>query len=199
MTVLRFAQQNNAFNAWFARINNVVVRYLPYATAFFTRNFIANYYLEPQNATGVVTMQTLVRDALTLEANNYAPPANPNFLVLAGAQCLTDLQQLDVPIYYYRIGMLEIVDSSGTQVPIPATVTINNPAPPPATIAFPVVINRATFLANAPATAIVDAQQVQVLGGALGAYTARVNMLQTSIVNALAVAGIDPRRTIPVN
>ncbi len=164
MTILRYAQTNNAFNAWFNRLNNVVVRYLPYATAYFRNSILSQYYLDMDNATGTTTLLEFVRRALTIEANRYVAPAVPNFLALADPQCLIDVQQLDVPIYYYRIGMQEIINSAGGQVPIPATITIYNNAIPPQPIPYNVAIGRATFLPDTPTTDIVDVQQVQVLG-----------------------------------
>ncbi|WP_341843666.1 DUF4135 domain-containing protein [Chitinophaga caseinilytica] len=201
MTVLAFAEQNLAFNGWFARLNNVVVRYLPYPTSFFKNSFVTPYYLNPMNATGnAYTLQQLITGELTAKANNYVPGANPDFLSLAGVQCLTDLQQVDIPIYYYRIGMQEIIDSNGAQVPIPATVTINNAAPPPATVPFQVapVLGRATFLANIPTTTIVYQAQVFPLANPPG-NPARSLLLTPTITNALAAGGMNPQQVIPVN
>ncbi len=198
MEILRYAQQNNAFDAWFTRLDDVVVRYIPYATATFRNSFISPYYFNPSNATGnLYTMAALVRGMLTTEAHDYQAPANPNFLVLAGIQCLTDLTNMDVPIYYYRIGMQEILDSMGAQVAIPAFVTINDNNIPPNPIQFPVALGRMTFFPNIPTTAIIDQQQVQVLGGA--GYAARVLQLQTSITTALHPEDLSLHNAIPVN
>jgi hypothetical protein len=200
MTVLRAAQQNNAFNAWFLRMNNVVVRYIPYATAYFKNTFIADYYLNPLNFNGNSTMAQKLMNALTTESAIYVAPNNPNFLVLALNRCLVDLQHVDVPIFYYRIGMQEIVDSAGVQVPIPATVPINNmaiPYPHQPPVNFNVNVGRAAFFANVPTTTIINVNQVQVLGGA--GYAARLNQLSTSVVNAFTIAGIDVLDVIPVN
>ncbi|WP_109699466.1 glycoside hydrolase family protein [Chitinophaga deserti] len=199
MEILRYAQQNNAFTAWFARLkNNVVVRYIPYATAIFRNTFITPYYFNPSNATGnLYTMPMLVRGMLTTEAHAYQIPDNPNFLVLAGQQCVDDLTNLDVPIYYYRIGMQEILDSEGAQVAIPASVTINDNNNPPNPIQFTVALGRTTFFPNVPTTAIIEQQQVQVLGGA--GYAARVLQLQNSITTALQPEDLTLHNAIPVN
>ncbi|MFY0255957.1 DUF4135 domain-containing protein [Chitinophaga sp. 30R24] len=195
MIVLRAAQENNAFQPWFARLNNVVVRYIPYATAVFRTTFIVPYYLNPDNANGERTLEVMLRNKLTQEALSYAPPNNPNFLVLATAQCLEDLEQVDVPIFYYRIGMQQIVDSGGALVPIPQTVLINNNNPPPDTVDFDVNIGRATFFANVPTTTIVYEGQVQILSG--DGYADRVEVLRASINEAMEDADIT--QTIPVN
>lgn len=198
MTVLRAAQQNLAFDAWFTRLNNVVVRYIPYATAEFKNTYISPYYFNPLNATGqLYTMQTLVRRQLEVDARNYQAPDLPDFYVLAGNQCLTDLSQLDIPIYYYRIGMQQIVDSIGAQVQITNSVTIDNPNPPPATQQLPVTYALPTFFPNIPTTAIVDQQQIQPLGDAR--YAARLLLLQTSITNSLHVEDVSLHEALPVN
>ena len=198
MTVLRAAQQNQAFNAWFNRLNNVVVRYIPYATADFKNSFITPYYFNPNNASGqLFTMQTLVLGQLEVDARNYHAPDLPNFYVLAGGQCLRDLNQLDIPIYYYRIGMQQIIDSIGAQVQITPSVPINNPNPPPDTTQLNVTYNLTTFFPNNPTTAVVDQQQVQALGDAR--YAARLLLLQTSITNSLQVEDVSLHNALPVN
>ncbi|WP_126248283.1 DUF4135 domain-containing protein [Chitinophaga rhizosphaerae] len=198
MTVLRAAQQNLAFNDWFDRLNNVVVRYIPYATAEFKNSFISPYYFDPSNATGqLFTMQTLVRGRLEVDASNYQEPDLPNFYVLAGSQCLDDLNQLDIPIYYYRIGMQQIVDSIGAQVQITPSVTIDNPDPPPPTQQLPVTYPLPDFFPNIPTDVVIDQQQVQALGDAR--YPARLLLLQTSITNSLHVEDVSLHDALPVN
>ncbi|ATL48171.1 hypothetical protein COR50_13915 [Chitinophaga caeni] len=198
MLILKEAQGNNDFNAWFNRIQDVVVRYIPFPTAYFKNNFIATYYLSPQNATGNTAMATLLQTALTDKFNNYQAPANPNFLVLNGAQCLTDLLALDIPIYYYRVGMQDILDSDGNQVQIPATIQIDNNNPPPATVQQNVNIGRNTFLANIPPFAIIQAQQLNILTTPL-LFLQRKLALSNSISDGLDDAIKNPTLVIPIN
>jgi hypothetical protein len=193
MSVLQACQQNNEFQAWFARLNNVLVRYLTYTTGKFReiRNniFIGQLGTANPGAPLNTTQDTKLRNVLTVEYENFQQAGNtagiPDFVSLTQPVCSPDFLNLDIPIFYHRIGTIEIVDSRGVQVPIPGFVTIDNP---PGTRQARVlgpggVLNRATFFANQPTTNVVDQGQVQILVGA--GFAPRVNMLRGTIVHAL--------------
>jgi hypothetical protein len=201
MAVLQACQQNNEFQVWFARLNNVIVRYLPYATPEFKaiRTSIFITQLDGNNPGAALnpTQDAVLRNVLTQKYNGFQqagnPAADPRFLSLDQAVSGPDYLNLDIPVFYHRIGTIEIVDSRGALVPIPPTVIIDapgvNPNPPtqPADVAPPSppgVLNRNTYFANQPTQTIVDQGQVQILGG--GGFAAREQTLRISIATNLA-------------
>ncbi len=195
MRIIREGQMNGDFNAWFIRLNNVLVRYVPYPTSIFkslvTLTFISTVQAQPPGGPApalAATLQAVIRDKLTQEFNGYAMGggANPNFLAFTPANCNHDYQNLDIPVFYHRIGSQEIVNSLGAQVAIPANITVDNPAAPPPTLNPALAIGRATFFANVPTTANVDVGQVQVLGGV--GFAARMMLIQGTIIHGLAGA-----------
>jgi hypothetical protein len=198
MAVLRDCQQNNEFQDWFTRLAGIVVRYLPYGTQDFTK-IRENIFLGQGEVAGVAldaTQEAELRKSLTDRYNNFRdarrPAADPRFLSLTQDVSGDDYQHLDIPVFYYRIKTagnerLDIVDSNGRRVPIPADVTINIRGGG-GTQQVPVtgvdgVFNRATYFANAPTQTIVDQGQVQILGGV--DFDKRKNLLRASIAGAL--------------
>jgi hypothetical protein len=192
MTVLRACQQNNEFNPWFTRLNKVVVRYLVYATSAF-KAVSSKIYLDNPRAADVNTVQEAkLREFLTTEYKLYAaknnPGLDPNFLTLTQAQCGEDYLNLDIPVFYRRIGTIDILNSRGEIVDIPMEVVIDNPNPPPPTRKVRVtgiggVFNRSTFFATDPTDTIVKQGQVQILGGA--GFNARQTLLENTIIQGL--------------
>jgi hypothetical protein len=115
--------------------------------------------------------------------------------------CGPDYVNLDIPVFYHRIGTTGIVDSQGRAVPIPATVTIDrpglNPLPPTQDVdvtGVNGVFNRATFFATSPMQAIVQVGQVQILGGA--GFGARQTLLGNSITTRLGNNANNPPSVI---
>lgn len=178
MKVLQYCQQNGKFNVWFGRLNDVVVRYLAYATLDF-KGLRAGIFINqlqgnnPRAALDVI-QETKLRAFLTTEylafarANN--PAANPNFLVLTQTECGHDLLNLDIPVFYHRIGTTAIVNSYGVDVQIPQEIVINNPGGQPPTRKVRItgiggIFNRGTFFDNLPMRTNVQQGQVQILGG----------------------------------
>jgi|GEM_PF-1890932 len=197
MQVLRAAQTAGNFNAWFTRLDNVVVRYLPFPTSIF-KQVISQVYINTLlgAAPGSALIPTLTDELLarvTQYYNTYHAPDNPIFLAFQFAICGVDYQNLDIPVFYYRIlaGSRDIVDSSGVIVPIPVTVAITgNPAAPCAA-----VVGRATFFAADPMTTNVQVPQVDILSVPLS-YQARFQALQQSMLVAL---GLNAVPAIPQN
>lgn len=192
MSVLRACEQNNDFQNWFGRLNNVLVRYLPYATPDFkdirTSIFItgiATAALNPKQAAAL-------RNFLSQEYDTFAqagnPAAEPNFVSLTQPVCGPDYLNLDIPVFYHRIGTTAVVDSQGADVPIPPFVTVDDPGQNPPTRQAPVlgvggVFNRNTFFANPPMQANVEQGQVQILAGA--GFAARQTLLRGTITRDL--------------
>ena len=198
MIILRAAQQNGDFTPWFARLANVLVRYIPYATAFFKNALINPFYFNSDNARGETTLAVYLMEQLTIQYKVYVRGADPKFLVLTPLQSLPDLLNLDVPIFYYRIGALEIVNSNGGQVTILPNIDIFNDTPPPPIVNKVVNTGRATFFANVPTAVLVDIGQVQRLGGP--GYAPRELALRTSIQTAMAAdQAPNPANIVPLN
>jgi hypothetical protein len=89
---------------------------------------------------------------------------------------------------------LDIVDSTGVIVPIPATVAINgNPVAPCA-----VQVGRATYFPNAPMTTNVRTPQVTALGTP-ATYQARYTAIQQSMLAALQLNAVPaiPQDVLP--
>ena len=64
-----------------------------------------------------------------------------------------DYRNLDIPVFYHRIGTQDIVNSRGAQVLFPPNVPIDSPH---GTINAPVQVGRATFFPNQPTQANVN-------------------------------------------
>jgi hypothetical protein len=201
MTVLQACQQNNDLQPWFVRLNNVLVRYLTYATPRFkairTQIFINTLGTNNPGAALNPTQVTALRAFLTQEYNLFAqagnPAANPDFVSLTQPICGPDYLNLDIPVFYHRIGTMEVVDSTGTQVPIPQSVLVDNPAGgtrQARVLGVGGIFNRTTFFANQPTTTIVDQGQVQILVGA--GFAPRQNLLRGTITTALGDNATNP-------
>jgi hypothetical protein len=203
MFVLRAGQlnQNNDFAPWFTRLNNngqgVLVRALPYGTGVFKsiRNAIFINQLKGNNpgATLAATQVAALREKLTAEYNarqqavHPDPAADPGFVSLTQGVSGQDYLNLDIPVFYHRIGTTDIVNSLGVQVPIPPFVTINtNPVggtQQAAVTGAGGVLNRGTYFVAPPTQNIVDQGQVQILAG--GGFANRENLLTQSIITGL--------------
>lgn len=195
-TLVQDAHHENRLTNWMARLNNVVVRVLPYATSVL-RNLLMDMFANSvpyESQPHLTVAQTVDRFLLikrTLEYQAYPagqnPAVVPEFLVLTDAVSGLDYTSLDVPIFYHRIGTSDIVDSRGVVVPIPATIPIiagDNPNAPPqnAQVTGPAgVFNRATYYDQPPFANIVQANQIAPLGAGVNAFQNRVQPLRASI------------------
>jgi hypothetical protein len=198
MNVLRACQQNNDFQAWFARLTSVVVRYLPFKTSDFkavrTRIFVNQLFSTAPGVALAPTQDAQLRSFLTTEYNAFNPAAanpapEPNFVTLTQTVSGLDYLAMDIPVFYHRIGTQEIIDSTGVQVPIPLQVTIDNPnggTRQARVTGIGGIFNRATFFANQPTPTVVDQGQVQILAGA--GFVPRLNLLSGTINTALGNA-----------
>jgi hypothetical protein len=203
LTVLReeATQPVSAFVAWFLRLNNVLVRYLPYSTTEFRnarREIFINTLLGANPGDPYLATKTAVLlSRISPEYHAYIAPNLPNFLAWQDNESGVDYDNLDIPVFYYRIGNSDLVNSRGQMVAIPANVNINIPPP-----VHPAVVNlggRLTFFPNPPMNANV-VPQVGVVGGLIGPYNARVLALQNSITVAIGAAAVPlPAVIVPVD
>jgi Domain of unknown function (DUF4135) len=171
MNVLQEIQNAGGFNAWIARINNVLVRVVPVATRDWQAArrdiYESTVVAAPPPAALPANIADALRHALTPAFHAYAlaPTPEPRFMVYAAAAATTDLQNFDIPAFYHRIGSVELLDSTGAVMAVPATVTVNNPGPPPPTLVQNTNVGRVTYYAAAPTAANVQAGQIVALTG----------------------------------
>ena len=205
MTLIRRGVQNNSFNNWFARLDGVLVRYLAYSTKFVKeiRKGIyeralgsALYNAQPANI-----IQDILLASLTAEYIDYqnAPTPQPNFIVLQNNIVGPDYTNVDIPVFYHKIGTTNIVDSRGNEITVPATVTISDPNNPPnGTMQVNTNVRSRRFFARAPTTANVERGQVNSL--AVGAnFKTRVKALQKGTRAYLNALPKDPGVLIPTD
>jgi hypothetical protein len=199
INLLGIASAANAFAAWIGRVNNVLVRALPFATGDWeeVRDIIyhANTGVAGQTLAAATAAELLYR--ITLSFNNYAPPDEPDFAVMDWAQTSADLQNFDIPAYYHRVGSLDLLDSDGFVVAVPQQIIVTNPAGAPPTIQ--VNTNApATFWVATPFTANVVNAQVNPLA-VPGNRDPRFTALRTGVLGqmGLAAAPNAPGNLIP--
>ena len=161
MEILRTGVCNNSFNAWFTRLNGVLVRYLPYSTLAFKA--VSDIIFQRPNDPAdygdqfLPTIQTTLNNQLAIRFQDYQlnPTPRPDFLVMQNAVSGDDYQHVDIPVFYHRIGTSDIMDSQGRLVAVPAQITING-------IQHNTNIGRNTFFPAPPAATIQQAQ-LQIL------------------------------------
>jgi hypothetical protein len=196
MNLLRSGQQNNYFVAWFDRLNNVLVRYLPYATSEFQaiRNQIYIDAVLETNGNPVPLIPKIIemlRQKITTNFNNYNLPSNPNFLALQPNVSSADYENSDIPVFYHRIGSQDIVNSQGQIVNIPAQIDIYDMQNYPNVIQGNVNIGRAEFFQNLPTQANVKQGQIDILIGDTFderlRFISRFQQLKNSICEALNI------------
>jgi hypothetical protein len=161
MEILQTGVRNNSFNNWFTRLNGVLVRYTPYATSVFKSVSDIIYQMPSTNNFGaqlLLTIQTTLDNQIDVRLQDYqqTPTAQPDFLAFQNAVSGADYQNVDIPVFYHRIGTLDLVDSQGRLVPVPAQITVNG-------IVTNTNIGRNTFFAVPPTAANIVQAQLQVL------------------------------------
>ena len=106
---------DNKFTAWFNRLtkdSGVIVRYMPYPTSRFETTVASVYRLSQFLDDAQYYKQVIKEDLAEVwkqDRRNEIP--NPNYLVFQAAYMENDLLNCDIPVYYHRIGSLDILDS----------------------------------------------------------------------------------------
>jgi hypothetical protein len=160
LTVLAALQGQANTIAWFARAQNVLVRLLPVAT----QEWLAvrrTVYDDLNQLAPLTPLANAIGDevlnVVTNEHNNYvagpAPVAPPEYLAPACAQATTDVTNFDIPVFYNRNGAVDMLDSTGAVIAMPANVNLNPPGSPAVATGFGPGGARVTYYAAAPATA----------------------------------------------
>jgi hypothetical protein len=209
MAVLRAGQENADFDDWFKRLDNVLVRYLPYATKDFKKVSSQIFIDQVMEQPGVTLDEAQKKYLLRFVTNEYDAFAKagdntalPDFVALTQAQCGIDYLSLDIPIFYHRIGTTSILNSRGEEVPIPPTVTVMGRGVPPKpptrearVLGVGGVLGRETFFPAAPTQNVVRQGQVTSLAND-AQFNARVNTLKISISDYFGRNGDDSAKTI---
>lgn len=185
----------NVFTAWFGRLTNVVVRFLPAPTADFRKvmNDIYQQFMNVQDYS-LGRIRTLVTESYTSYQGHPTP--GPNFVAIQDTYTGAAFLNGDIPTFYRRIDSLDIMDDSGNPVVIPATVTINN-VPPPGTRQVPVRVplGRDTFFATPQTATNVRQDQVDFLSDG-AQFGARYNLLHGTLLDELGLAAVPPIGTV---
>jgi hypothetical protein len=178
MEILRKGANNNSFDAWFTRLTGVLVRYLPYPTADFkrTRDTIIGTTNDDHkfNDALILTIQNVLNVTLQTKFQEYqqAATAQPDFLAYRYAVSGTDYRNMDIPVFYHRIGTQDLMDSQGRRVVVPAQITINGNQ-------VNTNIGRNTFFAAQPTATTVRQGQLLVLRAYRGFEQRRLRLRDT--------------------
>jgi hypothetical protein len=169
-----------SFDVWWARAAHVLVRDLPYPTSDLRRIRTAIFFddeerlAQPLDANITRQMEAYFADEYRL----YTAGDVPRYLALAPGICEVDFRNLDLPVFYRRVDQLDIVDSRGDTIPIPAQVTMNG-APRASNV------GRTTYYANAlPDRLRADLDQLQQDPAVLAQ---RIQALQAEVLRGLGV------------
>ena len=170
----------NRFTSWFQRLDGAIVRYLPVPTATF--GIALREIYNGDNSRDLdffsAAILGLVKDAYRKYESDPTP--QPDFVALQEIYTEADLQNCDVPVFYHRIGTLDIMDSRGTTVAIPKKIKIPNRNPPP--VRLP--LGRDTFFSNLPMLNNVQEAQVNSLH-TLGHFNERFIALKETLLVGL--------------
>lgn len=130
MDLLAQASRDNAFNAWFDRLNGVLVRVLPYATQVFIDVmkdvFVDTYGISKRKEKSIKEIiKEVINETRTIKYNEEKTTGDqlPKYLVLQPS-IEDDFENLDIPVFYHRLGTLDLLDSHGNRVSIPETIDV---------------------------------------------------------------------------
>jgi hypothetical protein len=188
------APTGNRFTPWFTRLNNAVVRYLPYGTGVF-RGAMGDIYHSENRVNDANYYQTRILNMVTTGYENYQqnPTPQPDFVAVQATYTATDYQNCDIPAFYHRIGTTELMDSFGNPVLIPTTITIDDVNHFPNTMQVRVQgpLGRNTFFAQPPTQTNVRNAQVNILNNA-ELFNTRYQTLRTTLLNRLGLQVVPP-------
>ncbi len=126
MTVLRdvLCEQPlpNKFSAWWGRLRNVLVRYPPYSTVEFKNNIYNLYRFGDQQHKDLdPTVRELIDRNYSEKRDLNEEP--PKYVIWNANIVVNDLINLDVPVFYNRIGTSDLLDSRGNKINRPSSET----------------------------------------------------------------------------
>ncbi|MEU5013261.1 DUF4135 domain-containing protein [Streptomyces sp. NPDC021749] len=183
MNTLRAIQRDRGFKAWFKRCDNVLVRVLPVGTQTWKEARQEVYAPDgPRPAVLDSRVNTVMRNKLTDVFAEYRrdrttdPDVDPYFVAMTAPQAATDIKNFDIPVFYHRIGSMDLLDSMGEVVSVPFQVTVNNNQPPPPTVQQSTNPRRLIYFAASPACV----KQVEALDDT-NKFEARVEALMEEV------------------
>ena len=187
INVIQGAINSNPLNGWLNRVSNngrgVVVRYLPLGTLLFQGLLSAWYSERNCNNPGILAEFVSIQRG-GLYTSWAAIPNNaedPKFLALQDANVIPDFQNADIPIFFHRVGSLDLVDSRGTLVNVPASISYRT-RPGTQPVQANINLGRNTYFAQRPFAARIINTQLQ----ALSANPGRNQRIQTLVAQILA-------------
>ena len=178
----------NEMAAWFQRLDNTVVRYIPYGTGDFTQ-VMTDIYFDADNVSTANFYQARLLEFLTIKYRAYgqAPTPEPNFVALQTLYTEQDYLNCDIPVFYHRIGSTGIMDSRGSPIGVPATITVLNNENQQVQVQVQGPLGRDSYFAAAPTQPNVQAGQLAIL---TNGAEARFNALRPSMLRELGLDAV---------
>jgi hypothetical protein len=174
LAVIRGANAQAKFNPWLARLDDTIVRYLPYGTENFAAILTsAANEINCADTTRLPRFVSIARGELyqAWHGDQASATLDPKFLALQDANVTADYQNGDIPIFYHRLNNggafgLNIMDSRGDLVTTPAQISYRNaPADDPIVADLALGGGRGTnFFAQSPLVSRVGAQLTYLTG-----------------------------------
>ena len=144
---------NNPFTSWFARLKQgAIVRFVPLGTQdfqviikkAFTQNANKGEYVKKEMKSYLERQYDVWSRSQTIE---------PKFLCLQEGYVINDMLQLDVPVFYHQLNTLNVLDSHGTVIAVPQSITIKG-----VDINIQTLLKRSTFFPKLPLNHVIDVQ-----------------------------------------
>ncbi|NTU53914.1 MAG: DUF4135 domain-containing protein [Chlorobiaceae bacterium] len=147
MNILEMLNIKNELSNWFARLTNSLVRYVPMPTGQFINRGKMMFLFAVLDRHTVDIGEEANNAMLNFITEKYGTKADriyPDYLSLQFNVCGHDYKNCDIPVFYHRIGTMDLVNSRGDVIEIPNTIKIKN------NDAAPVGLQRSTFFPNSP-------------------------------------------------
>lgn len=157
MDLIRHAlQSGNPFGPWFTRLKQgAIVRIVPLGTNAFQET--NRYLFSPKNKQDVRTgaRQEMERHLSTGYGDWAKAPAAtlPLFLCLQQQYVINDIINFDIPVFYHQLNTSDVLDSNGTTITVPDTVTIGSASKPVSTL-----LHRTTLFPSPPLDTVQTVQ-----------------------------------------
>jgi Domain of unknown function (DUF4135) len=184
---------------WFGRLNNVLVRVLPYGTQDW-KSIRAEVYSGSLGQPGPPqvnpTIQEVLQSKLDIEFAAYNPvgPGLPDFIVMqpgtipAPAAAATDLRNFDIPAFYHRIGTTELLDSNGNVIAVPGQVIVHDNNVPPQLVQQNTNAPHPTYFGvAAPTTAVRNNQVNPIANPNINAFINLVGQMENQTISPAAL------------
>ena len=146
---------NNPFASWFARLKQgAIVRLVPLGTQAF-HTVIKKAFQGNENSSEYVKKE--MKAELEKAYGQWKQTIAPRFLCLQEGYVINDMLQLDVPVFYYQLNTLNVLDSHGTVIAVPQTITIKDES-----INIQTLLKRATFFPSLPLDHVIEVQLLEL-------------------------------------